>query len=191
MKFKVVRGRLTSCAPEDGDRSFTVPDYVTSIGAYVFNKSCGLESVVIPDSVTYVDDSAFQKLDGISIHISNINVLPSKLRPLAVRGYLENYAEGIRENNATKDFVDYFFKYRKYWRDIFINDNNNFFPVYFYIMDNDLIFPEEIDGLIANTDNLEIKAALLEYKRTKLNRLYDCDPFDYGVLADADDERKN
>ena len=41
------------------DKSFIVPDSVTSIGKYVFYNCTGLTSVEIPDSVTSIGESAF------------------------------------------------------------------------------------------------------------------------------------
>ena len=49
-----------------GLTSVTIPDNVTSIGAYVFDGCSGLTSVTIPDSVTSIGNGAFRGCSGLT-----------------------------------------------------------------------------------------------------------------------------
>ncbi len=66
--------------------SYTIPDSVTSIGAYAFHYSSGLSSVTIPDSVTSIGDLAFYGCIGLA----SINVATANSAYTSVDGVLFN-----------------------------------------------------------------------------------------------------
>ncbi len=59
----VIRNVLYSCFIND--RSFTVPDFVTHISAYAFQKSKELSTLKVPASVKYISSDAFADCDSI------------------------------------------------------------------------------------------------------------------------------
>lgn len=61
---------LIKYPPKKADKSFNIPDGVTSINDYIFSNCTSLTSVTIPDSVTRIGDRAFyrcNKLENLTI----------------------------------------------------------------------------------------------------------------------------
>ncbi len=63
---------LVQYAKGKTEKIFTIPNSVTSIGAYAFNRCDSLQAIVIPDNVTSIGDYAFFLCDSLEvIEISN------------------------------------------------------------------------------------------------------------------------
>ena len=80
---------LVRCLPkvsETMDREFVVPSEVTTLSDYAF-KDCHFESVVLPNSVTFIGEGVF--IDCLSL---NNVVLPNKIKNIGARTF-----EGCKE----------------------------------------------------------------------------------------------
>ncbi len=77
MGFEIENGVLKKYTEEPGVTEVVIPDGVTSIGNWAFNRCENLKSVTIPDSVTSVGESAFYyclRLTDVTIG-KNVNLI--------------------------------------------------------------------------------------------------------------------
>ena len=108
---------LVQYPPAKVETSYTIPDYITTVGANAFYGSVNLSEVIIPHSVTSLGDNAFaycEKLAGIAIPDS-INVLENGVFSNSGLYSVEvPYSISIIEDNA--------FSYCKNLTDVTISD---------------------------------------------------------------------
>ena len=90
--------------------SITIPDSVTSIGAYAFDCCKSLTSVTIPDSVTVIGSSAFSEceaLESITIENPECEIYDSKYtipETATIYGYDNSTAQAYAETH-NRNFV--------------------------------------------------------------------------------------
>lgn len=166
----------------------TIPEGVTEIKDAAFFGCTGISELVIPDSVEYIRVSAFAQCKGLkrivlgkSIRLINDTGLESRLNhgaldvrirsaeitrylslPLeyaAVEGFLARHAN----KESDKDEERLFFPYLRRIRDRLVRQIPSV-PLCLYLTEHRALTASETDAWISETDSVEIRALLLDYK---------------------------
>ena len=162
-----------------------IPNSVTKIGQYAFGMCGSLHTITIGDRILNLDsDWFYEKPEGLIIKYKNFAGVPNALKPNAAKGFLLKYAEGETDEAEISKYLPYI-KRKKI--DLLSNEKG-FLPMYKFFADYNLIDLGTIDTLLSETENVEIKSILLEYRNknnTEGNKktAKKQDDFDINVVA--------
>ena len=120
------------CSGMSNLTSITIPESVTSIRNYAFEKCTGLTNITIPESVTSIGISAFEYCSQLKtvINYSNLNITKGS----SSYGYVAYYADKVIKPDTQID--DFFFEDR--------TDGN--YLVYYIGNETELTLPENYQG---------------------------------------------
>jgi hypothetical protein len=80
-----------------------IPEGVTTLEEEAFRGCWGLTHVTLPDSLTFLGKDAFEPRDGLRIRVTNLSVLPPKLKRCALLSFAEEntvYTVSLTEHPA-------------------------------------------------------------------------------------------
>lgn len=157
---------IAECA-FDGSAVTTVilPESVQCINDNAFKGAYALSTIVVHGSIFEVGENILDRSQDTVISISDPKNVPQGLKIRAVKGFLKEYAEGRSDRQRTRNY----FRYFKKRRDHVISHLGCFLPLYYFLTKKDLIYLDEIDEMIDNTDDPSIVALLLDYKNSRLS----------------------
>ena len=145
--------------------SVTILGDIADIDTGVFEYCDSLISVTIPQSVTKISSVAFKKTDNLKfIYTPNLTVIPANMKELALNGFFDKYVSGVLD----KETINIYLKYIKRQWSKLAQERKDDLSMFIFATDKKIIPLENVDEIIESTENVEIKAVLLDHKNSQM-----------------------
>lgn len=130
------------------DSDYSIPVGVTTIYSYAFVYTSTLSSITIPDTVTLIDECAFQ-----GIHLNSLDI-PDSVERIGAMAFESSYLVNISIGKNVSEIGDDSFRYCSRMKSITVDSENNYY--------------QDIDGVLFTKDG----TVLIAYPAASDNTSY-------------------
>ena len=141
-------------------KSITIPESVMRICRYAF-ATCDVPEIYFKSNNIKISSVAFENAKIQRIYAPTYKPFPGEWKMVVIRTFLEKCANDlglVEEDNDYKKYIKR--NYRK-----MLAEDPEYLHLFIYIVYANILLPEEIDNYIYNSNVVEIRSLLLEYKK--------------------------